>query len=344
MLRLLLAVLLLPCVSFAQDWKNIHLTGIGNLQAWATSELSHPDDEKEDYFSIGKRYGVFKLFDNDTSTAWVEGERDSGTGVSVYIRIPGNLRRIEIFNGYGRSKYLWERNNRVKNLNLTVYIGIHPEGYVSENGLVYLAKQFQEEVPLDLKDYFGMQSVEFPLSWEILYDFRDNVIAQYHNEFDMPFSNVSFIIKFEITGIYKGSTWDDTCISELGFISSYLPGTNQIPYPLVNHVYIDGNRENRILADIPEENGIVLLEDENSVLQLMEYSEDRQWITVIRMPSEIGTGRTETEWMIINAMLSKIMNPIIEKTENIQLEGPFFLISRDGKLYLEHVSGEIILN
>ena len=344
MLRLIIVLLFFAKICYSQEWTDIHLSGSGSRQVWATSELSHPDDDQEDYLSFNKRYGVFNLFDNDPTTAWVEGEKDSGIGVSLFMVVPENLRKIEILNGFGKSKSLFIKNNRIKSLILSCYIGVHPEAFISENGMGYLAKKYEEEFEIELKDTFALQSIEFPFSWDKLDEFRNDVTASYHAEHDIPLVWVNPILQLEIKQVYRGSSWDDTCISQIEFISSYLPSQDYLKYNQVVNIYTDDLNDHRLLIDTPESKGLVFLEDEESIFQLIEASADKQWITLIKMPLNHGEGRTETEWLIINTRLGKIMNQIIERVEKIRLFGPFYIIERDGKTSLQHTGGEVLLN
>lgn len=341
MLRLIIILFFFAKVCHSQEWTDIHLSGSGNRQVWATSELPHPDDDQEDYFAFDKRYGAFNLFDKDLATAWVEGEDDSGIGVSLFLRIPENLRRIDIFNGYGKSRSLYEKNNRVKAFKIAVYTGVHPDGYLSENGLGYLAKKYSREYPLHVKDSFGMQSLEFPFSWDELYAFRDSVIASYPTDHDVPMVEAAFIIQLEIADIYKGSSWDDTCISEMELYASYLPGE---AYPDILNVYTGETNESKLYVDTSFEKSVLLIDDPGSVFQIMEHTSDNQWVSIIKMPANLDESRVETEWLIVNAFLGKIMNSEIEKKERIELTGPFYLIEREGITLLEYAGGEIILN
>lgn len=121
------------------------------------------------------------VIDNNLSTAWVEGA--SGTGIKervyIWIDIPQNTTiKIAIRNGFQKNEELFYKNNRVKDLQVTFWPRDHFDAeYVSK---IYT-----------LEDKMGWQIIEFK------------------NEKGCSF------IDFTILSIYKGTTYDDTCISDI---------------------------------------------------------------------------------------------------------------------------------
>ncbi len=97
------------------------------------------------------------------------------------------------------------------------------------------------------------------------------------------------------------------------------------------------------MIDLPGAEAIAFIDDETSVFQIIETSPDNQWATVIQMPANVGQGRAETRWLIINTFLGKVMNNDIEKTSGVSLFGPFYLAMHDEKIKLEHAEGKIEL-
>ena len=142
-------------------------------------------------------YSVKNIMDYDLNTAWIEG--DSAYGIGEFFEFtfdfPENTEYAgayqfygicNLFNGYCKSKELWEANSRVKKLK------------------VYYNNQFVCYV--ELCDTWQFQSFD---------------IAKYFiNRRDNKYMNAAYEIKngdtlkFEIIELFKGSKYKDVAISE----------------------------------------------------------------------------------------------------------------------------------
>jgi len=139
----------------------------------ASSSLPHRDK---------LRYGAGQAHDFNLNTAWVEGVEGDGIGEFLEYSIDASeagkdltLTGLTIFNGYRKSKELWQDNSRVKQLKM--YVDTKPYGVIN------------------LKDAFNYQTVEIgetPLKM-----------------------NKKTIVRFEITEVYKGRKYSDTAITEI---------------------------------------------------------------------------------------------------------------------------------
>ncbi len=159
----------------------------------ASSELHEDKNDK---------YTVKNLTDGDPSTAWVEGKK--GSGINEYIKFycpppPEDTDMINIYsaykidslgiiNGYAKNESVFYNNNRVKKIRIE-----------------YKNDIFREENPYNMKP---------PEIYE--YILKDTMDMQYL-AFPEPIYMSS--IKISILEVYKGSKWDDTCISELRIFS-----------------------------------------------------------------------------------------------------------------------------
>ncbi|MCK4745090.1 hypothetical protein KAS41_03435, partial [Candidatus Parcubacteria bacterium] len=129
----------------------------------------------------------YNAMDGDEKTAWVEGV--DGSGIGEWISNSGgsrllknmNYNKIKVFNGFGESKELWSKNNRVKKLKI-----------------IY---QNNQEQIVEIEDVFGYQIVGLSKTIRL----KENGYAGY----------VDNIAKFEILDVYKGTDFDDTAISEV---------------------------------------------------------------------------------------------------------------------------------
>lgn len=296
----------------------------------ATSELSGDNGVKV----IGK-YSVMNLLDKDFSTAWVEGKQGDGITESVYIVIPEECKTINIFTGYGKNSSLYHKNNRPKKIKLSFFIGINPDGYVSETVIIYKALKFEKDFYITLKDTFGVQNFKFPFSISELETFKNTVINRFKEKPGHKIGQIDFILKFEIEEVYKGNKWDDTCISEVFFNNRYICNKHDEIFNEIKNIYVN-RKENTIYMDTEKEKKIMLLQDSNSVYQISEISKDKQWITVIRMPADAGPGRVGTEYLILNTHLKKLMCKDISKVVGNDIYGPFFLINKNENLFLEY--------
>ena len=83
------------------------------MSDYASSWL--PTNEKQNLF-----YFPCAASDRDTKTAWVEGASGNGTGewIKLDLNTNNHYESLEIRNGYGLSKDLWKKNNRVKKATL----------------------------------------------------------------------------------------------------------------------------------------------------------------------------------------------------------------------------------
>jgi hypothetical protein len=183
-----------------------------------SSELNDPG-----IYDFGQ-YGPHNLFDNDPATCWAEGVSGNGIGEFIFFNVRKGAKRIEFVNGYGKSKGLFEKNNRVKRLKASIYVGIHKLGDATEVGLYFQAVKYKREVSLSLDDVMGTQMIRFPFEWSKLNAFREKVVDEYVKRFakelkeekiDKTDLEVIYILWLEIRGVYKGNTYDDTCISDI---------------------------------------------------------------------------------------------------------------------------------
>lgn len=138
-----------------------------NLKFEVSSSLY---DEKQ-------KHPIANIFDNNISTAWVEGKPGDGIGEWIKIGFEPDfeLNQINIVNGYAKSKTIYEANNRLKKVKITF-----PDGKSEE----YLLK--------------------------------DNVLDYQVLKLSKPVTTNS--IKITIMEIYKGTKYNDTCISEIKFL------------------------------------------------------------------------------------------------------------------------------
>jgi hypothetical protein len=172
-------------------------------------------------------YGPNNLFDGDTKTVWAEGSAGSGIGVQIVFAIPtpgysttleSGAKQINIINGFASSKDLFLANNRVKEIVLNLFVAVdigEDENYCSRYALnIYDTKIFQ------LKDTMDKQSVKLDIDFANLKDFwrrsRDTYRSMGNSVFAGEYGRYLFGV-LTIKSVHKGSSYDDTCISEISF-------------------------------------------------------------------------------------------------------------------------------
>jgi len=171
---------------------NIKITPPPSSRISASSELDKDKNNK---------YTAWNLIDGDPSTAWVEGR--NGSGINEYFEFyfpveytdmvdlyaAFKIDSLGIINGYAKNEGVFYNNNRVKKIKIE-----------------YTNDIFREENPYNMK---APESIEFIL--------EDTMDMQY---LAFPESIYMSSMKISILEVYKGSKWDDTCISELRIFSS----------------------------------------------------------------------------------------------------------------------------
>jgi len=105
----------------------------------------------------------------------------------------------------------------------------------------------------------------------------------------------------------------------------------------IKNVYTN-QAENSILIDDDQNQGIVIYHDSLSVLQIIEVSANNKWAIVISMPAEVGEGRVETLYQLVNIPDRKIVNNEIEECTGNYLSGNelAFATNASGQLMLTY--------
>ncbi len=167
------------------------------------------------------RYAVCNLFDNNLATAWVEGATGNGAGEYIIIAKENGFNQnkinLTIKNGYQKSDYLYKANNRVKQLQVTVLL-IASTDFVSETGTDYAVKPIGQPVTITIADKKESQNfvIGIPQTTGQQKQALRNFIKQETGE-AAPEPTFYYGLKIKILETYKGTKYDDTCISEISF-------------------------------------------------------------------------------------------------------------------------------
>jgi hypothetical protein len=292
-------------------------------------------------------YPEWHIFDGDIKTCWVCGSYKNNDPESTHLKmLDSDKVYLNIFIGYGKSRELFYQNARPKKIGLSVYATVHPDGgYVTEIADVYPGLKHPREQIVTLVDTFGVQTIELDFSRDELDEFSEKVYRQARSHFGQPILDSCLIVKIDVLESLPGTKYDDICISEL-----FLTGANYIPIRALNsstpltpikNVYVN-QAENSLLADDDQNRGIVIYRDPLSVLQLIDLSTDNKWAIVISMPAEVGEGRVETFYQLVNIPDRKIVNDEIEECTGNYLPGSelFFETNANGQLMLKYMAND----
>jgi hypothetical protein len=165
--------------------------------------------------------------DGDKTTAWAS----KGTGAELWLFINSGAPSLRLINGYGRSAQLFGANNRVKKLRVSVWTAEHLDGDVTETARAWKAARLTPDSGLELEDTPEPQEISFPFNWEELRFKKAEAASALMKRADYRGRKrlySSFVLRLEPAEVYRGSRYDDTCVSE---ISAGGPWLNEAALP-----------------------------------------------------------------------------------------------------------------
>ncbi len=145
-------------------------------------------------------YGKENLFDTNFNTAWAEGKKGAGIGEKIEIEFDNyNLAAICLINGYSKNAEVFKKNNRLKKIKVKIdYV----DYYDKEK-----TKVINKEFTFEDKKYEQINSRNFYHLSAIIGDYGEAIFKMRK-------------ITITILEVYRGTTYNDTCISEL-FLLGY---------------------------------------------------------------------------------------------------------------------------
>ncbi len=144
-------------------------------------------------------YGTANLIDRNFKTAWVEGT--DGTGEGQYIELELKdiaLNRVGIINGYKKSDYIYTANSRIKKIKVEVDTIVKN----IETGKVEKTDHTEKITGLLDRGYYD-EDIDLLLHYTDFKPVAKNRIR------------IATKIRLTILEVYKGSKYEDTCISEV---------------------------------------------------------------------------------------------------------------------------------
>ncbi|HOU85494.1 MAG TPA: hypothetical protein PLA54_07480 [Spirochaetota bacterium] len=154
------------------------------------------------------KYSPDKAFDSKNNTAWVVSTDKSGIGEYIYVFIQfgdegdsfPKKSTIKIKNGLFTNKSLYYANNRLKSAKLEIY----------ECDVLY----GQDAIRLRNKPVLNM-TMKLDFDDEMVEQQFDIIIEKPKPQVKAESHQYFYFGKLIITDIYKGSKYNDTCISEI---------------------------------------------------------------------------------------------------------------------------------
>ena len=200
--------------SLGNDW-------IGQFDGWATTWLKPsgkaPElpaegsaEDPEVFFEAKEArdrwtcmYSAHSAQDGDPKTAWCEGLDGPGVGATLLVKHDSREPAL-IHAGYGKSAALFAKNARPKRVRVTVWQATRMD--VTQGGELYTDLVPRGSREVELKDLNAPQPLPLP-------EHERGAVAT-------PFSDPSMappatFLGIELLEAYPGSTWQDTCISEV---------------------------------------------------------------------------------------------------------------------------------
>jgi hypothetical protein len=211
---------------------------------------------------------------------------------------------------------------------------------------LYIIKKYSDTRNLELTDTFSVQSFPLNIDTADLADFQENSLKDCHSfkgdiydKLKSGNGTVTFtpavIVKIETEDVYRGSKYDDICMSELFFNDRFI--TNYPDrYSPVDSVYIED--DNTVKVDCASEKSVVIVKDTTAVYTGIYHPEHSNWAVLSYVSNdETGKGsRTEELYSLIDLKNRKVIdNTIFNKCTGSFLSSP--LIEKDG-------NGKVVLD
>ncbi len=346
--RLVLAIFIAGLCPLLVEGESFSFTEAGGIFS-ASSELEKPANPMD-----RGRYSPGNLLDRDPSTAWVEGEKGPGIGSFVLLGAGNSLKRyIVIYNGYEQSERLFKKNNRVQKLAVTVYAGFTREAQQNQFGFTADAEAFPETVEITLEDKMGPQVFPFPFDTGKVKAFKRLLETKYHADDEKKVREFYFF-KFKILSVYRGSTWNDTCIAEIGFgnrkMGEFVPLNENI-----SGVYEDENSD-AIFVKTSGGHSVLLVSarsvsaqlgytgsGEFLTLNLMDVDAKKHWALIAYEHGFTAGGSIEETYHLWSLKLLQEVPPTLEAAYGLTPDAGLSFTVKNGRSCLETDSGNSIL-
>jgi len=203
--------------TYVCDWSTSYLKATGKGPDVPPDTGDDAPDLLNDYEMAHEKwscmYSAWSAMDGNTATAWCEGKKDEGIGEIIIIKADIS-RPVRIWSGLGANAGIYKANNRPQKIRVTVMqareakmiIGQYAEAIEYKNITVLASHE------VELKDINGWQPLPLPahkrMSFSSVSEHGEPVIKKEDGT----------LIALEILSVYRGTKYNDTCISEVSNI------------------------------------------------------------------------------------------------------------------------------
>ncbi len=161
-------------------------------------------------------YGPSKAFDGQLDTAWSEGVPGDGIG-EVLIADLSPEKPLKIFTGYAKSKDLWLKNNRPRNIKIFILKSIKTSSNQMDSYPIDIT--VIDEQYATLKDVFDWQPLPVEKS-KITFENREKSQDEKYSKKERDEyweKRENYMIGIQILSVYQGTKYQDTLISEISY-------------------------------------------------------------------------------------------------------------------------------
>lgn len=280
-------------------------------------------------------YDVEKARDGKPDTAWVEGVPGPGEGESYWIAFTNLPQAMGFINGYAKNRNLFEKNHRIRSLELQLFAGVNISGFAGQWETYYDARAISSRQEVELADSMKAQRIPLPFPREELQSSMDRFRrseAVRHSSFPQalemgitdaanPRRDFLYILRMEIRSTYPGSRWEDSCLAELW------PDYGEAQELLLH----EDSQGFSIITGAGEL--VPVHHDHQSILTLVETSPDGQWALILLEPACPEGGRVSSRYGIFHLPTGRDLTGTILGSEEGLL--PFGFIEEGGRIYIE---------
>ena len=192
--------------------KNRQLKITYNIKNWYFKDLlerypAYPAIRADTELTEGKTlYAASNMSDYNCDTAWVEGKSDFGKGQRIKISVKGWITQVLLVNGFRKTEKTFYENNRIKRIAL--YVDGKKLGEMEFPDRKYcrvdMTNILDEGELLNLGNFFTDENLGKTLQ-------SGRTFA--------PESD----IEIEILDVYRGTKYNDTCVSDIYVIKAQIP-------------------------------------------------------------------------------------------------------------------------
>ncbi len=285
-------------------------------------------------------YPSINLFDGDLKSCWVLGSTNKLSNSVLLIKVPEEIPIdkliLNICSGYAKSKSLYLENARPKKIEVSIFAAYNSGIENTEVASKYKIVMYSKKRQIILKDTFGIQS--FPLNFDEhdLINFRNNntLNPSLSADTNIKKSDLSFIIKLEVKDIYRGSKYNDICISEIFFNNRFITQALHKLHP-TDSVYIQN--DNTLVVDYQDGKSVIIYKDTSSTFTLLVWNKHSKWAILHYVKNdELGTNsRNEELYLLFDLENMKTVNTTLQKCTGIY-DTPLFLKDNKGNLYIDN--------